>query len=163
MTAGPTAEGVTLRGATLRDCDSLCRIQISAIRKLGVSHYTAAEVAAWSEGLNPKRYESSVANLHVVVAELNGQVVGFGSLDPTSGEVVAVYVEPKHARRGIGRALLKELLCGAKHCRLSEVHCKSSLCAESFYRDAGFEGDLRCKHRFRSGQEIDCVPMRKSL
>jgi putative acetyltransferase len=111
----------------------------------------------------PQRYEKPIAELYVVVAKLDSRVVGFGTLNPDTGEVVAVYVAPQVARQGIGAAILAELLSQATTCGLSEVHCKSSLCAEAFYAKAGFQAGPRCKHRFRSGQEIDCIPMTKSL
>ena len=36
-------------------------------------------------------------------------VVGFGALVPTKGEVRAVYVHPRAARRGVGSAILAQL------------------------------------------------------
>ena len=39
----------------------------------------------------------------------------------------------------------------------------SSLNARDFYVAAGFQPGQKCKHRFRNGGEVDCVPMKKLL
>ncbi len=41
---------IKIRKATQLDRDALCQIHVSAIRGLGTSHYSAAEVDAWSRG-----------------------------------------------------------------------------------------------------------------
>ena len=46
---------------------------------------------------------------------------------------------------------------------LEELHMDSSLSAEAFYKKHGFEELARKKHRLSSGQDMDCVVMRKAL
>jgi len=41
---------IKIRKATQQDRDALCQIHVSAIRGLGTSHYSAAEIDAWSRG-----------------------------------------------------------------------------------------------------------------
>jgi putative acetyltransferase len=157
-----TNEGITIRMATQQDREALCNIQRSAILTLGRSHYSEAELEAWSSGLTPERYEKMIADHHVVIAERGSQVVAFGRLE-SSGEVGAVYVRPGCERQGIGNAVLAELLSEARQSGLRAVYCKSSLCAEAFYSHAGFQSAEKCKHQFRDGREIECVPMTMTL
>ncbi len=163
MTAGPAAEGVRIRRATAADCHSLCKIQVSAIRELGRSHYSDTEIDAWSRGIGPEHYEKPIAECCVVVAERDSQAVGFGILNTATGSIAALYVVPEFARQGIGTAILEELIREARRCGLPRIHCESSLCAEDFYISAGFEAGPRHVHRFRSGEEIGCVPVAKKL
>ena len=154
---------VKIRKATHQDCEALCEIHVSAIRELGKSHYSEAEVDAWSRGRTPERYEKHVRERHVVVAQHRSMPVGFGTLDLTTGEVLQLYVRPEYARKRIGTQILKELLGMARAAGLREVHCISSLNAQAFYAHAGFQSGQKCTHRFRDGGEVDCIPMKKLL
>ena len=154
---------IRLRKATQWDCEELCTIHISAIRELGKSHYSEAEVDAWSRGKTSERYEKCISERHVIVAEHRSIPVGFGTLDLTTGEIRQLYVRPEYARKHIGTQILEELLNTAKAKSLHEVHCLSSLNAEIFYASAGFRSGRKCRHRFRDGGEIICIPMKKRL
>jgi putative acetyltransferase len=154
---------ITIRRATLDDCEALCEIHVSSIRELGRSHYSEAEVDAWAKGRTPERYERLISEKHVVVALRGPMPVGFGTLDVPTGEILQLYVRPDYARRGVGTLIVDELarVVGAAGGRL--VHCIASLNARPFYVNAGFEPGPMRKHRFRSGVEVDCVPMKKRL
>lgn len=154
---------VNLRKASQQDREILCDIQVSAIRELGKSYYSESELDAWSSGLCPERHAKWIAERHVIVAELESEVVGFGSLDRATGEICAIYVRPAHARHGIGTNLLDGLVSEARRLGFGEVRCESSLSAVSFYENAGFQSGRVRKHRFRDGREIDCIPMRRAL
>ncbi len=152
-----------MRKATYQDCNALCEIHVSAIRELGKTHYSQAEVDAWSRGRTPERYEKHIRERQVVVAQHRSIPVGFGTLDLTTGAVMQLYVKAEYARKRIGSQILEELLSIARAAGLREVHCISSLNAEAFYTKAGFQSGQKCKHRFRDGGEIDCIAMRKLL
>ena len=154
---------ITIRKATHQDREALREIHVSSIRELGKSHYSEAEVIAWSTGRTLARYEEHISERHVIVAQNRSMPVGFGTLDITTGEILQLYVRPEYARKRIGTLILDELLCAARAAGLHEVHCISSLNARDFYVDAGFQPGQKCKHRFIDGGELDCVPMKKLL
>ena len=154
---------ITIRKATHQDREALCEIHVSSIRELGKSHYSEAEVAAWLKGRIPARYEGHISERHVIVAHNRSMPVGFGTLDLTTGEINQLYVRPEYARKRIGTLILDELLCVARAAGLHEVHCISSLNARDFYVAAGFRPGQKCKHRFKNGGEVDCIPMKKLL
>ena len=154
---------IHLRKATQRDREVLCQIHVSSIRELGKSHYSEAEVDAWSSGRTPERYERHIADRHVVVAQHGSKPVGFGTLDVTTGDILQIYVRPEYARKGIGRRILRVLLSEARKQSLPEVRCLSSLNAEAFYLDSDFCAGQRCRHRFPNGGEMDCIPMSRIL
>ncbi|MEN6544748.1 MAG: GNAT family N-acetyltransferase [Armatimonadia bacterium] len=142
----------------------MCHIQGTSILELGRLVYTDDEVMAWGDGLSPERYvTSTLGSRFALIAELDSSAAGFGILDLSTGEITAMYVLPAFARRGIGTAILDELIAEAKRKGLPRVHCQSSLFAEAFYQKAGFEPGLRGQHRFRGGQQIDYIPMVKFL
>jgi len=154
---------ITIRRATHQDREALCEIHVLSIREFGKSHYSEAEVDACSTGRTPARYEGHISERHVLVAQNRSMPVGFGTLDLTTGEIDQLYVRPEYVRKRVGTLILDDLLCVARAAGLREIHSKSSLNARDFYVDAGFQPGKKCKHRFRNGGEVDCVPMKKLL
>jgi len=154
---------VAIRKATHQDREALCEIHVSSIRELGKSHNSETEVDARSKGRTPAHFGGHISERHVIVAQNISMPVGFGTLDLTTGEILQLYVRPEYARKRIGTLILDELLCVARAAGLREVHCISSLNARDFYVAAGFQPGQNCKHRFRDGGEVDCVPMMKLL
>lgn len=97
------------------------------------------------------------------MAEENGSIIGFGTLNQTNGEVEAVYPAPEVARRGIGQKILGKLEERARHLGLKSLYLNSSLNAVAFYRHSGYEIQQEAKHRLSNGVEIGCVVMKKKL
>jgi len=154
---------IEIRNASFQDCEALCEIHVSAIRGLCKSHYSKEDIDAWSRNRIPEQYEKHIRERQVVIAQHRSIPVGFGTLDLTKGEIVQLYVRPGYARKGVGKQILEQLLSIARASGLREVHCKSSLNAQAFYANAGFESGQKCKHRLRNGGELDCIPMKKRL
>ena len=125
---------IIIRKATLNDCNAICEIHVSAIRELGKSHYSEAEIDSWSKGRTPDRYEKHIRNRQVVVAQHRSIPVGFGTLDLERREILQLYIRADYARKHIGTRILEELLDMARAVGLREIHCMSSLNAETFYR-----------------------------
>ena len=92
------------------------------------------------------------------VAERGGQIVGFAQLDLERGEVEAVCVSPDAVRTKVGTALLHQLEEVAECGGLREITLKSTLNAEPFYAQQGYERLGPAQHA-----DLDCVQMRKTL
>ena len=99
----------------------------------------------------------------MVVAERDGDVVGFGELDLERREVVAVYVLPDAAGAGVGTALLAHLEAMARSHGLERLTLCASLNAETFYAHRGWRAGAREKHRLTGAVAVDCVRMDKAL
>ena len=69
------------------------------------------------------------------VHELDGRVAGFLSL--IGDEVGAIFVDPEHQRRGIGRALMDTARAARPHLALSVFEANSI--GRAFYAASGFE------------------------
>ncbi len=75
-----------------------------------------------------------------VVAELDGEVVGFGALHvmwQDLAEVRTLAVDVNHKRRGLGAAMLTELLARAKSLGIQRVFCLTF--EVDFFKNHGFE------------------------
>jgi GNAT superfamily N-acetyltransferase len=76
-------------------------------------------------------FEKTQSN-YFVVALIDNEVVGTGSLD--GNEVKAVFVDPGHQQRGIGRTIMEELERYAKSQDIREIILNSSITAFGFYK-----------------------------
>jgi len=110
------------------------------------------------------------------VAELNREILAFCDLIPsrdtdsdsaTTGEIVAIYADPNHWRKGAGKALCRFALERARLENYTAVTlwCLSSnIPARMFYEKIGFhlDGAAKIDHSFRN-HELHKVRFRISL
>jgi putative acetyltransferase len=127
---------ITIRRATESDRPAIARVHIDSIRGLTHTHYSPAQIDAWSAGKSPEKYPLAAHEFYVAVIE--GGVVGFAELIPQSGEVRAVYVAPEAARRGVGTRLLTTVVASARAHGVSQLKLGASLNAVPFYERHGF-------------------------
>ena len=99
------------------------------------SHYTEEQIDAWLEGRTPEGYLKGITAGSMFMAEVDGLAVGFGHA--AKGELLAVFVDPRSIRRGVGRALCE---CGMRLARGGDgkVSVRSTLNAVGFYKRLGF-------------------------
>lgn len=106
-------------------------------------------------------YREKIAKLatdgRYIVAEENGVPIGHAFLDPMSMRANAhvftltIVVHPGHVERGIGRALLRDLLEWANHdSRVGKIELNvraGNLRAQNLYRSFGFAEEARFRNR----------------
>lgn len=158
-----------VREAAPEDARAVGDAHQRAIAELGPQAYTDEQVDAWRGDREPSGYELDLAG-RFVVAEKEGIVVGFGTLDPDPGEdydppvdaeVTGVYVHPGHAREGVGSALLADLERTAREWNVERVGLHASLNAVPFYEAKGYERVRERPHEFAGGVEGTVVEMHK--
>ena len=152
-----------IRRAKPEDNDSVGSIHLRAIKEICASHYAPEEIEAWAKPRKPDHYVESIRSKEFYVAEENGNLVGFSTLNQTSGEIEAIYIVPEVARGGIGQKILCKLEERAQDFGLKSLYLNSSLNAVPFYRHSGYELQKETKHRLSSGVEIGCVVMKKEI
>jgi ribosomal protein S18 acetylase RimI-like enzyme len=154
---------IMVRPARPGDEAAVFQVHVRAIRETASRCYGAEQIAAWSGNLRPEIYTGTIEAGRLFVAEESGQVVGFGDLDPASGEVTAIYVLPEAQGRGIGGALLAEAENRARRAGLREIRLVSSVNAVGFYERHGFVSSGRSLHTLRSGGVLESEKMHKEL
>lgn len=167
-----------LRDATPADAEAIREVHASAIRELGTQAYSPEQVEAWARGCESADYTSAIEadELEYIVAERDGDVLGFGSLklappadyDATvDAEVTGVYVDPSVAREGIGTRLYTELEDRARAHGSGTLGLKASRNAVPFYEAHGYERVREHTHEFSSQESTGVtgvvVEMKKPL
>ena len=111
--AGEAVSAITVRTAHAADAEAICAIYNQGIEDriatLETELRTPAERREWMAARGPRH--------PVIVAEADGRVIGWGSLNPFSGRPAyqyvadfSVYVERAWRGRRVGRQLLERLI-----------------------------------------------------
>jgi GNAT superfamily N-acetyltransferase len=125
-----------IRTAVPTDARAICDLHISTVRTLCAPFYEPRVIDGWLRGRVPDGYVRGINKGRIFVAEANGEIVGWGEAHP--GEVDAVFVDPRHARHGIGSLLMSTALEKAANAG-GTIKVESTLNAVPFYQRFGFE------------------------
>lgn len=159
-----------IRSASLQDLQAITDIYNHAIRS------TTSTFDVEEKSIEDRRLwlESHSEQYPIIVATVGGEVVGWGSLSPYADRKAyehtvenAVYVRDDIQARGIGRAILKELIALASrlgyHCIIAQVvgGNKKSL---RLHERQGFQRvGLLKEVGWKFGKWLDLVVMQKML
>ncbi len=154
---------VSIRPATDGDRPGICAVHVRAIRETCSRSYSPDQVSVWASLLSPDSYAVVLQERVMLVATDGASVVGFGQLNPATGEVDAVYVLPERQGQGIGQLLLAGLEDRARQRGLGTLELSATLNAEPFYKRAGYARLHAAVHSLPTGAELECIRMRKEL
>lgn len=148
----------TVRAAQDADAQAICSLHLSAVRALCAPHYAPEVIEGWLRGRVPEGYLLGIRSGSMFVAEVNARVVGFSESKPA--EVLAVFVEPGSAGRGIGSLLLERALSDAGASN-GIVRVESTINAVGFYERHGFRVVGRGSQR-RNDVDVPVVIMERN-
>lgn len=149
-----------IRPATPQDITELGKLHHASIRALCGRAYAPEQIEAWVATLTPEAYRLMLAMQRVVVAEREGELVGFGAHDPAQGFIHASYVRPDLAQQRIGTSLLKNMEANTP--TALSLHLHATLNAVGFYEKYGFARGELGSNQLQSGVELPCIHMTKA-
>jgi putative acetyltransferase len=158
-----------VRPARPADARDVLDLHVVSIRAFAPDAYGEAQVEAWATFPDTApSYPIGEPGEYYVVAERDGEVVGFGHLKEEADEydteaaIQAVFVHPGSARQRVGSAVLAHLEGFARGRGFEELSSLSSLNAVGFFETAGWERVEERVYRGR-GPELTMVVMRRDL
>jgi GNAT superfamily N-acetyltransferase len=88
-----------------------------------------------------------------------------GELDPRTeaAKIRAFFVDPAHARRGIGTLLLEKCESEARLRGFSRVELMSTLPGVRLYSARGYAATRQVRYAMAPGLDIEFVPMSKTI
>lgn len=125
-----------IRSATPEDAERIDELHTRSVQALCKDHYSSEQITGWLQNRTPQGYLPGIERSEMFVVVEKEHIVGFGHAVP--GEVVAVYVAPEWAKRGVGRAILEEGIRRARSRHQGAIRLDATLNAEEFYKKAGF-------------------------
>jgi GNAT superfamily N-acetyltransferase len=182
--AAPRSMPYYLRPATRADQGALQQLIARSARELGAQDYKPEQIEGalrGAFGVDTQLIDDGT----YFVAELNGQLVGCGGwsrrrtlfggdaraerdageLDPSvdAAKIRAFFVDPDHARRGIGRALLQRCESEARARGFTRFELMGTLPGVRLYQAFGYQPGEMVRYPVSDGVSIEFVPMRKEL
>jgi putative acetyltransferase len=96
------------------DTGQVVKIHFDSVHKIASKDYPEKVLDDWSPQVNEKRIKQFIENDKKVknvalIAEIEGKIVGFGSLNPEKKEINAVYVSPNYLRKKVATKILNKL------------------------------------------------------
>ena len=175
---------ITLRCAARADIPLLAGLIERSAHGLSAADYTQAQVAGalrGAFGVDTQLVDDGT----YFVAEEGGIIAGCGGwsfratlfggdarterdasmLDPRThaAKIRAFFVEPAHARRGVGSLLLERCESEARERGFSRIELMATLPGVRLYAARGYVGTQRVSYDLGNGEHIDFVPMSKPL
>jgi GNAT superfamily N-acetyltransferase len=174
---------LSLRTATLTDVPELRALIARSARALSTNDYRPAQVEGALRGAFGVDSQLLADETYFVVEEA-GRCVGCGGwsyrstlfggdahagrdasvLEKTQpAKIRAFFVDPQHARRGIGTLLLKHCETQARAHGYTQVELMATLPGVKLYAARGYVGLPTVTFDVGGGEVIEFIPMRKTL
>ena len=154
---------IGLRAASGDDLALLWELRTRAVASACAAYYSEAVLGVWLASPVPVSMHRLLAQGGGIVAEDNGQILGYAVLNADTGEVDGLFVEPAQHGRGIGAMLINAIESVARGAGCDRLFLSASLNAVPFYARAGFVAVREEMYPHRSGVGIPSVFMEKRL
>lgn len=127
---------ITLRDYTPDDLEAILTLFYETVHTVNARDYTAAQLDAWAPRLPDRAsWRRRLAAARVILAEEDGTLLGFASLDAACGLVDHLYVHHSHQHRGIATMLCDALEALAE---TPVLHTEASRTAVPFFLARGW-------------------------
>lgn len=130
------AQDVQIREFTKDDLPSVYQLVQNTIDVSYPGAYPAEAVEFFKEHHPEEQILNDAATGYTVVAEINREIVGTGTLLGT--HIIRVFVNPIHQHRGIGKAIVQELEREASVSNPDALYLEASLVSRQFWESLGF-------------------------
>ncbi len=144
-----------IRLATIKDAQEIHDLHSESARQL-CTQYSSVVINGWLKGRTPEGYYEGILRGEMYICENDVQICGFSHVIP--GEIVALFVKPNMARKGIGTLLANHGLSFARKTWVGPIKLEATLNAVPFYESVGFKTTGQCVTR-RNNVEIPIVLM----
>jgi len=153
------------RRADPSDAEAVLRIKQAAIDDIDGSAYDSQQRAAWRpDDDDLPAFERAIESgqFDIVLAEVDGEPVGYGVLNRDAERIDAIFVHPTYSREGIATSLLSQLEAHAQSYDIPELKIVSSRNAKPFYQARDYWA-FGTETRTIDGVDVEFVIMRKSI
>lgn len=139
---------VEVSPALIDDMSSIRHLHASSARRLAAGMLSETEIAAFVDHIYSEAYSSRVAEVvlarRLATARLHGELIGTAGWTPAndSGAVarlIAVFVSPLYAQRGIGKVLVQSAETQARAAGFSIFTMRAPLGASGFFERIGYD------------------------
>ena len=118
------------------DCQALAELFYDTVHTVCKNDYSEKQLYAWATGnIDLVKWNQSFRSHYTLVAEINGNIAGFGDID-LNGYLDRLYVHKDYQRRGIGSyicSILENMVDSDK------IITHASITAKGFFEKRGYK------------------------
>lgn len=115
------------------DCKTVSKLFYETVHSVNAKDYTAEQLSVWANNADSlKSRGNDLFQQYTLIAEINGETVGFGSIDK-SGYLDLLFVHKNYQKQGIATALCNEL-----EKDFSIIKTYASVTAKPFFENRGY-------------------------
>jgi len=140
---------INFREATLEDLPQITALFRETIRAVNNRDYSEKQIEAWSSAANDtKKWTDRIKKLYFIVAELNGQIVGFSYLKH-GNYLDGLFVHKDFQRRTIASKLLRIMESRVSLNGFEIIKSDISITALPFFDSHFYEVEKKQKKSFK--------------
>lgn len=134
---------ISVRDYRPEDTQELACIYFNTIHRINIKDYTQEQVDAWAPpaGFNShsgtEGWAKKFARTKPIVALIGDKIVGFAELEP-NGHIDCFYCHHEWIGKGVGSALMKEILIRAQKSHINRLFAEVSITAKPFFEKNNF-------------------------
>ena len=115
------------------DCDIVSKLFYETVHSVNAKDYTTEQLSVWANNADSLKVRRNyLIEQCTLIAEINGEIVGFGSIDKF-GCLDLLFVHKDYQKKGIATALCNELEKG-----FSVINTFASITAKPFFESRGY-------------------------
>ena len=127
-----------LRPYRSEDCPALARLFYDTVHTVNARDYTPEQLDAWADGnVDLAAWDTSFLAHHSLVAEENGEILGFADMD-TTGYLDRLYVHGEFQGQGVAASIAQALEGFARGLGVERIAVHASRTARGFFQSRGF-------------------------
>ena len=136
--AAVATQSTKIRSYEAQDAPQIARLFYGTVHSVNRQDYSEEQVRAWAPGVpDPEEWHARMAGRRTLVAEEDGEVVGFAELEG-DGHLDMLYLRGDAVGRGVGRRLYGEVEREARSLGLGRIFTEASITARPFFERQGF-------------------------
>ena len=156
------AETTRIRYYEAEDALQIARLFYETVRSVNRADYSEEQVQAWApEVPDPEAWHARMADRRTLVAEDDGEVVGFIELEE-DGHLDMLYLRRDAVGRGVGSLLYRAIEREAREQGIGLIFAEASVTARPFFERWGFRV-VREQTVERRGVDLTNFAMEKPL
>ena len=133
------ASEISIRNYLPEDAQALANIYFHTIHRINIKHYTQEQVDVWApeSSLEGEGWKKKFLRTNPIIAIVENKIVGFAEFEP-SGHIDCFYCHHEWIGKGVGSALMNEILTRAKSSNIDRIFSEVSITARPFFEKQGF-------------------------
>jgi len=146
-----------IRIANDLDIKDITQLFYDTIQNINIRDYPKDEIDDWSSWYSDTdKWREGISSQYFIVAEYNGQVVGFSSLEP-DGYLDFMFVHKDYQRQGIAGQLLEAIEEKAVLQNNYSIYSDVSITAKPFFERYGYKVE---KQQLKKSRDKELVNFR---